>query len=281
MSSSTAARRAERRPGMELDEVRGFVFDVDGTLVRRYPDGVHPRPGAVEVLDAIRDSGRKLAIFTNGSHLPPEEFARELRADGLPVSDEEIVTPVRSALSYLRRRHDGAPVLLFAQPSVRALLVGEGVNVVEGEDAEVVLVLHVDDADFPALERAARAVLGGARLLTANYLPSYAGANGPIFSRGAMVTAAIARPASVRPTIVGKPSKAAVQDLRDRLGVPSEDLLVTGDDVRMDVGLGHVGGSRTVLVRSGISGDMDLSRLPEDRRPHAVIDGVEELLEWL
>jgi HAD superfamily hydrolase (TIGR01450 family) len=266
---------------MQLDDVRGFVFDVDGTLVRRYPDGVHPMPGAVEVLNAIRDSGRKLAIFTNGSHLPPEEFARELRADGLPVADEEIVTPVRSALSYLRRRHDGAPVLLFAQPSVRALLVEEGVNVVDDEEAAVVLVLHVDDADFPALERAARAIMRGARLLTANYLPSYAGANGPIFSRGAMVTAAIAKAASARPTVVGKPSKAAVQELRDRLGVPSEELLVTGDDVKMDVGLGLLGGSKTVLVRSGTTGDLDLTRLPERQRPHAVIDGVEELLQWL
>jgi HAD superfamily hydrolase (TIGR01450 family) len=266
---------------MRLDDVRGFVFDVDGTLVRRFPDGVHPLPGAVEVLNAIRASGRKLAIFTNGSHLPPEEFARELRADGLPVSDEEMVTPVRSALSYLRRRHDGAPVLLFAQPSVTERMVAEGVNVVQTEDAEVVLVLHVDDADFPALERAARAILGGARLLTANYLPSYAGANGPIFSRGAMVTAAIAKAASARPTVVGKPSKAAVQELRDRLGVPSEDLLVTGDDVRMDVGLGLLGGSRTVLVRTGTTGDLDVTRLPERRRPHAVIDGVEELLQWL
>jgi HAD superfamily hydrolase (TIGR01450 family) len=266
---------------MRLDDVRGFVFDVDGTLVRRFPDGVHPLPGAVEVLNAIRASGRKLAIFTNGSHLPPEEFARELRADGLPVSDEEMVTPVRSALSYLRRRHDGAHVLLFAQPSVTERMVAEGVNVVETEDAKVVLVLHVDDADFPALERAARAILGGARLLTANYLPSYAGANGPIFSRGAMVTAAIAKAASARPTVVGKPSKAAVQELRDRLGVPSEDLLVTGDDVRMDIGLGLLGGSRTVLVRTGTTGDMDVSRLPERRRPHAVIEGVEELLQWL
>jgi HAD superfamily hydrolase (TIGR01450 family) len=266
---------------MRLDDVRGFVFDVDGTLVRRFPDGVHPLPGAVEVLDAIRASGRKLAIFTNGSHLTPEDFARELRADGLPVSDEEIVTPVRSALSYLRRRHDGAAVQLFAQPPVRERMVAEGVNVVDGEGAEVVLVLHVDDADFPELERAARAILGGARLLTANYLPAYAGANGPIFSRGAMVTAAIAKAASVRPTVVGKPSKAAVQELRDRLGVPTEDLLVTGDDARMDVGLGHLGGSKTVLVRSGISGDADLERLPEGRRPHAVIDGVEELLAWL
>jgi HAD superfamily hydrolase (TIGR01450 family) len=271
---------------MRLDDVRGFVFDVDGTLVRRFPDGVHPLPGAVEVLEAIRGSGRKLAIFTNGSHLPPEEFARELRADGLPVSDEEMVTPVRSALSYLRRRHAGDRVLLFAQPSVRALLEAEGVNVVDedapdAEGAAVVLVLHVDDADFPALERAARAILGGARLLTANYLPSYAGANGPIFSRGAMVTAAIAKAASVRPTVVGKPSKAAVQELRDRLGVPSEDLLVTGDDVRMDVGLGLLGGSRTVLVRTGTTGDLDVSRLPERQRPHAVIDGIEELLAWL
>jgi HAD superfamily hydrolase (TIGR01450 family) len=266
---------------MRLDDVRGFVFDVDGTLVRRFPDGVHPLPGAVEVLDAIRASGRKLAIFTNGSHLPPEEFARELRADGLPVSDEEMVTPVRSALSYLRRRYDGAPVMLFAQPSVTDRMVADGVNVVESEDAAAVLVLHVDDADFPALERAARAVLGGARLLTANYLPSYAGANGPIFSRGAMVTAAIAKAASARPTVVGKPSKAAVQELRDRLGVPSEDLLVTGDDVRMDVGLGLLGGSRTVLVRTGTTGDLDVTRLPERRRPHAVIDGVEELLQWL
>ena len=266
---------------MRLDDVRGFVFDVDGTLVRRFPDGVHPLPGAVEVLDAIRASGRRLAIFTNGSHMPPEQFARELRADGLPVADEELVSPVRSALSYLRRRHPGAPVRLFAQPAVAELMAREGVDLVDGGDAAVVLVLHVDDASIPELERAARAVVGGARLLTANYLPAYAGANGPIFSRGAMITAAIAKAADVRPTVVGKPSRAAVQELRERLGVPTEDLLVTGDDVRMDIGLGLLGGSRTVLVRTGITDDHDLSRLPEGRRPHAVIDGVEELLGWL
>jgi len=87
---------------MRLDDVRGFVFDVDGTLVRRFPDGVHPLPGAVEVLEAIRASGRPLAIFSNGSHMPPAQFARDLRADGLPVSDEEMVTPVRSAFAALR-----------------------------------------------------------------------------------------------------------------------------------------------------------------------------------
>jgi len=274
---------------VRLDDVGGFVFDVDGTLVRRFPDGVHPLPGAVEVLEAIRASGRPLAIFSNGSHMPPAQFARDLRADGLPVSDEEMVTPVRSALSYLRRRHADAPVLLFAQSSVADLLAREGVDVIVpgGGDRDAarppgaVLVLHVDDATIPDLEQAARAVTGGARLLTANYLPAYAGANGPIFSRGAMVTAAIAKAADVRPTVVGKPSRAAVHEVSTRLGVPSADLLVTGDDVRMDIGLGRLGGARTVLVRTGITGNMDLSRLSERKRPHAVIDSVEELLGWL
>jgi ribonucleotide monophosphatase NagD (HAD superfamily) len=96
-----------------------------------------------------------------------------------------------------------------------------------------------------------------------------------------MLTAALVKASGARPTVVGKPSRAAVQELRDRLGLPSEDLLVTGDDVRMDIGLGRLGGSRTVLVRTGISGGADLSRLPERRRPHAVVDGVHELLGWL
>ena len=113
---------------MRLDDVRGFVFDVDGTLVRRFPDGVHPLPGAVEVLEAIRASGRPLALFSNGSHVPPEVFAEHLRADGLEVSDDEMVSPVRSALSYLRRRHPDGRVLLFAQDPVRERLIDEGIQ---------------------------------------------------------------------------------------------------------------------------------------------------------
>jgi len=40
---------------VRLDDVRGFVFDVDGSLVHRGPDfRAEPLPGAVKVLEAIR-----------------------------------------------------------------------------------------------------------------------------------------------------------------------------------------------------------------------------------
>ena len=82
-------------------------------------------------------------------------------------------------------------------------------------------------------------MLGGARLLTGSYAPAYAGADGPIFSRGAMLTAAIAkasgRAADRRRQAVARGGAGA----RDRLGVPSRSLLVIGDDVQMDVALGR------------------------------------------
>ena len=54
-----------------------------------------------------------------------------------------------------------------------------------------------------------------------------------------------------------------------------------GDDLGMDIALGRLGGSRTVLVRSGISGAVDPAALPDRHRPDAVIDAVADLLPVL
>jgi ribonucleotide monophosphatase NagD (HAD superfamily) len=124
-------------------------------------------------------------------------------------------------------------------------------------------------------------VLNGAELLTANYLQGYWGANGIVFSRGAMITAGIAKVTGARPIVVGKPSEAAVDEISTHLGVPATEVAVIGDDVGMDIALGHIGGSRTVLVRSGMSGADDLDAIPAKQRPHAVVDGVEQILPWL
>jgi HAD superfamily hydrolase (TIGR01450 family) len=265
-----------------LDGVRGFVFDIDGTLLHRGPDGRGtPQPGAVEVITAIHDSGRPLVLFTNGSHIGSEVIARGVREDGLPVGDDEVLTPIESATSYLRRYHAGEPALLFASEVIAERMEAAGIPIARGEEAEVVFVAHVDHIDVHELERAARAIKRGAKLLTASYAPGYAGANGMIFSRGAMVTAAIAKVSGARPRVVGKPSRIAVAELGMRLGVPTEQLAVIGDDVGMDIALGRMGGSRTVLVRSGISGQVALDTLPASRRPDAAIDGVAELLRWL
>ncbi len=192
--------RLSRARGLRLDRVRGFVFDVDGTLVHRGPDGrARPQPGAVDVLERIRASGRPLVLFTNGSHVGAETIARGLREDGLPVADDELLTPVESAITYLRRRHRDQPALLFCSAVIRERIAAAGIALAgEHDEPGVVFVAHVDECELAAIERAADAVWKGAALLTGSYVRAYAGANGPIISRGAMVTAAIAKGGGAR-----------------------------------------------------------------------------------
>jgi HAD superfamily hydrolase (TIGR01450 family) len=269
---------------VRLDDVRGFVFDVDGTLVHRDGEQVHVIDGALAVLERINASGRPFAIFTNGSHLPPEGFARGLRDAGLPIEDGQMLTPLRSALHYLERRHPGELVRVFGPPVVEDYMAAAGVRVASAEqtrEATVVFVAHRHDVTLDELEAAARAVMAGAALLTASYVAAYAGANGPIISRGSMIAAAISKASSTRPIVVGKPSKAAVAVIAERLELPTAEIAVIGDDLGMDIGLGHLGKSRTILVQSGISGQLDLSRIPEGRRPDATIGAIGELLPLL
>ena len=267
------------RPRTRLNDVRGFVLDVDGTLVHRAGDTVLVQPGAVELLKRIRAGGRPLVLFTNGSHVAPEDFAADLRAVGVPVADDELLTPLVSVRFWLRAHRPGGGVLLFGGDAARGYLEREGVRIVDGEDADVVFVAHADTVEFPRLEQAARAVLRGAKLLTASYQPAYAGANGPIFSRGAMTAAALAKATGARPIVVGKPSRAALGAISERLGLPTRELAVIGDDVHMDIALGRMGGARTILVRSGITGSTPLDRVPARSRPDFVVDGAVELLD--
>jgi HAD superfamily hydrolase (TIGR01450 family) len=270
---------------VRFDDVKGFVFDVDGTLVHREGQTLHVQPGAADVLARIRASGRPFVLFTNGSHVPPDGFAAEIRHAGLDVADDEVLTPLNSVLFYLRTHQHDRPVLAFVNDTVEAYLEQAGVSLAADDDDDsdigAVFVAHQDVVEFVKLERAARALLDGAQLLTGSYAPYYAGLNGPIFSRGAMVTAALAKVSGADPIVVGKPSHAALDAVSDRLGVTTEEILVIGDDPTMDVALGRLGGARTVLVRSGIAGDVARETLPDEQRPDAVVDGVAQLLGWL
>ncbi len=268
---------------LNLREARAFMFDIDGTLLHRGPDGRgHPQPGAVEVLERIRASGRRLVLFTNGSHVPSPRIAQGLRDDGLHVADDEVLTPVDSATAWLQNHPRRHPVHAFATESVQAFMTDNGVPVTDGEDAGAVFVAHLAEVSLDEIERAARAISAhGAPLFTSSYVRGYAGAHGIIYSRGSMITAAIAKVSGVRPRLLGKPSRAAVTALQDRLGVPAADIAVIGDDLGMDIALGKMGGSQTVLVRSGISAQIDLQTVAPKRRPDAAIDGVADLLDRL
>ncbi|MFZ0952104.1 MAG: hypothetical protein WAN17_07555, partial [Candidatus Sulfotelmatobacter sp.] len=89
----------KRSPGSGKDRrlrsVKGLLFDLDGTLVLsdRSLSGYQVLPGAVEVLGDLKARGIPYVVFTNGTNYPASEQAPKLRAVGLPIADDALLTP--------------------------------------------------------------------------------------------------------------------------------------------------------------------------------------------
>ena len=82
-----------------LATARGFVFDMDGTLVLgdRTSHGLRPLPGALEITRWAAQRGRSFVVFTNGTNRTPAAYARIMRELGFPLPDEAEPAPVFSA----------------------------------------------------------------------------------------------------------------------------------------------------------------------------------------
>jgi 4-nitrophenyl phosphatase len=78
---------------------------------------------------------------------------------------------------------------------------------------------------------------------------------------------------------VGKPSPHAFRTAVRRLGVRPRDLAVVGDDPELEVPMALRGGAFAVAVNSGTGHAASFDHLEPRRRPHLIVNGVDELLD--
>ena len=94
-----------RVPSSMMSPAKGFMFDLDGTLVLsdRSLGGYEVLPGAIEVLSELQRRAIPFVVLTNGSAYRPAEQASRLRSVGLPLEDEQMLTPSSVAAALMRR----------------------------------------------------------------------------------------------------------------------------------------------------------------------------------
>ena len=89
----------------------------------------------------------------------------------------------------------------------------------------------------------------------------------------AAVEALIRRPLDL---IIGKPSRVMIQVLLDRLDLPPETCLMTGDRIETDIKMGHLAGMGTALVLTGVTSRDQIKR--SSTQPDLVLDTIHDLL---
>ena len=267
-----------------LRDARGFIFDMDGTLVLgdRVNHGLRPLPGAISMLEWARTRRLPSVVFTNGTNRTPADFARVLRDAGLDVPDELMMTPASSAVVMFAKRGFKRVMVLGGSGLIEPLREG-GIEVVLPASGAVpavdaVFVGWFREFTMDHLEAACHAVWAGAELYSASETPFFASAGGRALGTSRAISAMIRSITGCSLTITGKPSPAALRAAATRLGVPARHLVVVGDDPLLEVPMAHRGGALAVAVDTGLGGPDAYDHLPPRRRPQLHLRGVDELL---
>ncbi|MBK6715717.1 MAG: HAD hydrolase-like protein [Burkholderiales bacterium] len=269
-----------------LQKIRGFVFDIDGTLALadKQLNGYQALPGALQTLALLGERGIPLVAFTNGSTKTPLQLSQALAKTGFDLTPEQTLTPLSVAVAeFKRKRHQR--VLALGVEGVWRPLVEAGFDVVRSparaDDADAVLVGWHPEFGLADLEAACRAVWAGATLYTVSKAATLASRDGPALGISGALSAAVTSVTGKRALVVGKPSMTALKVACERLGTPADDVAVVGDDPTLENAMALRGGAFSVGVHTGLAGAKEFAALPEGQRPHLSLPGIHALLELL
>ncbi len=265
-----------------LRRVKGFVIDMDGTLVLGDSRnlGLRPLPGAVRFIAHLKKQNLPFVAFTNGTVRPPGAYVHKLAEAGLPLDESQIMTPASVAADFLSRK-GLRRVLVLGGDGVGGPLAQAGLEVVrppERKNIDAIFVGWFREFSMDDIEAACDAVWDGARLYAASLAPFFATANGRALGTSCAIAGAITKITGCRAEILGKPSHTALRCAGRRLGVAMSDLAVIGDDPALEVAMAHRGKALAVGVTSGVAKDPDYAALPRAKRPHIVVRNVGEFL---
>jgi HAD superfamily hydrolase (TIGR01450 family) len=266
--------------------VRGFMFDVDGTLVlgdRSGAGNYKVLPGADEVLETLKKRAIPFVLLTNGSGYNPPVVAARLRGVGLPVEDAQMLTPSSVAADYMVRK-GVKRCLILGTPGVGQPLADAGIEAVHPEhtgdhNVQAVYVGWHPDCNMRDIEAAAQSIWAGAGFYVASDVPFFATQAGRSIGYSHAIVAAVRSLTKKRAIVLGKPSSHAMRFVARKLGVGVKDVGVVGDDPALESAMAVAAGATAFGVATGLTPYEEWIAMPKARRPHHALHAVGGLLE--
>lgn len=260
---------------MAQNSLRGILFDLDGVLY----NSAQLIDGAVAAVGWVQQRQIPHLFVTNTTSRSRTVLAGKLTSFGFSVAESSILTPAVAAADWIRTREAG-PIALFVPPSTRSEFAGLPCLPEEAErDASYVVIGDLGESwDFRTLNRAFRLLHHNPEaVLIALGMTRYWLAMDGISLDVAPFVVALEHAAGRKAVVLGKPSEAFFHAGTDRLGLPSEQVLMVGDDIEVDIGGAQSAGLKGALVRTGKFRPADLE---SPVRPFAVLDSVANLSAW-
>ena len=232
----------------ELKNVKYFLLDLDGTL---YLDG-KPIGDMVNTLDYIRKTGRKLIYLTNNSSKGTETYVEKLTKIGFYKEGDLVYSSGTASAEYLNRYYKGKKVYVLGTNSFKAQLIGNGVNVTEGLDADIALLGYDTELTYEKLCSFVKNIHRGAL-----YIATHPDNNCPaeevyIPDAGSFIKMIETSNGFTPSLIIGKPNSVMGENLKAKFNEDNNNaFMMVGDRLYTDIAFGLNCGFYSTLVLSG------------------------------
>lgn len=251
-----------------LDSVDSVLFDCDGVIWR----GDQAIPGAPQVVNLLKEKGKKVFFVTNNSTKTRKMYADKMLTLGFNVREEEVFGTAYCSAMYLKTvcKLDGKVYLIGSNALKQELeavgiqqtgvgpdhVVGKQVdwaNVPLDPEVKAVLVGFDEHFSYMKLNRALQYLIQGRRFVGTNSdtrLPLEGGKAVP--GTGCLLQA-VETAAQRKAETVGKPNHYMFDCVASQFSVDSERCLMVGDRLDTDILFGSNCGLKTLLTLTGVS----------------------------
>ncbi len=256
---------------------RLFLFDMDGTLYL----GDRLFAFTRELLEVIRQTGRRAMFMTNNSSKSVTDYIKKLNRLGIPAQKEDFITSAQATAWYLKKQHPGKRLYVCGTKSLKQELETEGFPVTDVlEDVEVIVMGFDTELTFQKLDDVSKL------LSTRPDIPYIAThpdlvcptEYGSVPDCGS-VCEMIYNATKKRPIVIGKPEALMPELAMERMNCGKEETAVSGDRIYTDVKSGLNAGATAVLVLSGETTREILEQSPD--KPHLVLEDAGQILQVL
>jgi|TARA_R110002124_G_scaffold287360_1_gene473793 4-nitrophenyl phosphatase len=263
-------------------EIRGVIFDIDGTLaLMDKSKGTYTAlPGAVDALEKCRKAGLPVVAYTNGTFFPPSHYYPLLADAGLVIDPGFVMTPASVAAHHLAQLGHKRVMVLGGEGS-KVPMREAGFEVVEpisGQDpVDAVLTGWVRDFGVKDLEALCEAVWAGAVPFTASNAPFFASSKGKMLGVSGAVSAMIAHTTGQIPMVLGKPATLGMDMSSKLMGLDPAEIAVIGDDPALEIAMARKSGALAIGVTTGISDTVAFEAADLEVRAQLVVQSLRDL----
>jgi 4-nitrophenyl phosphatase len=231
-----------------LQKLKHLIIDMDGVLYL----GDEPIPGTRAFLSFLREQSISFVLATNNATKTPQQFVDKLADMKVTVHPEEILTSALATATYLASiAPEGTRAFVIGQDGLRLALQQAGFELVE-DNADYVVAGLDFTVCYERLRDACLQIRAGATFVGTNPDLTYPSELGIVPGAGSIM-AFLEASTGIKPTIVGKPQTAMMEQALVRMGAQRATTAVLGDRLETDILAGKRAGLYTLLVLTGVT----------------------------